>query len=278
MSPRGAQDTAVQRGRARQYALCTIAVGYDRVSDGVEGVFDQALTNGLAAIVAHTWPGNEIEGQRVRSAAGLLEVVKAKGESREPGVWHVPHEPADQEHGPTLLEARQTGDVTPVRVEVLHTAIKATQAIRHARDTGQHTGAVLTADHVDALEELDWHPALRTVMDELQGRHEAAVPAADRAERRRATEYLFLLGDEEVQRRAAIDYASLHRPHHKDDETTVEDCPVCDNLSLVAENHDGLLAEIGIGQCVICSYQRTAEAASAQAQTLQIRRAMDRPG
>ncbi|WP_432171806.1 hypothetical protein [Streptomyces sp. 1222.5] len=39
---------------------------------GREGVFDQALSNGLAAIVASEWPGNESDRQgRVLSASAL---------------------------------------------------------------------------------------------------------------------------------------------------------------------------------------------------------------
>ncbi len=41
-----------QNERARQYAVCTYALRNDRASDGAEAIYDQALTNGLAAIVA----------------------------------------------------------------------------------------------------------------------------------------------------------------------------------------------------------------------------------
>jgi hypothetical protein len=47
--------TDLNRRRARQYAVCTYALDYDHVTDGAEGVLDQALTNGLAAIVSHEW-------------------------------------------------------------------------------------------------------------------------------------------------------------------------------------------------------------------------------
>ena len=66
----------VQAGRARQYPVCTYALDYDRATDGAEGVFDQALTNGLAAIVAHEWPGEEIgRGGRMLAASGLLDAI-----------------------------------------------------------------------------------------------------------------------------------------------------------------------------------------------------------
>ncbi|MEU8308949.1 hypothetical protein AB0C84_35845 [Actinomadura sp. NPDC048955] len=269
----------MQRGRARQYALCTIAVGYDRVSDGVEGVFDQAVTNGLAAIVAHAWPGRERGRRGVLSASDLLTVIEEHGEAAEPGVVHVLHDPAGPkyESAPWGVLNERIANFTTVRATALRGALRATQAIRHARDTGERPDTALTAEQVRALEELDTHPALGSVMEELRDRQEVAVPAADRAEQERATDYLHLLDDQEIERRAALDYTARYRPFHKDDETTVEDCPVCGNVSLVAEHRDGLLGAVGVGQCVVCSYRRTAEAANDQALTQQIQRAVKHP-
>jgi hypothetical protein len=68
-----------------------------------------------------------------------------------------------------------------VRVAVLRDAISATQAIRHARDTGQRTGAALTQEQVSALCALDSHPALGVITRELWNRDEVVVPAGDRA-------------------------------------------------------------------------------------------------
>ncbi|MFC5748452.1 hypothetical protein [Actinomadura rugatobispora] len=85
---------AVQRGRARQYTLCAIALQHDRLSVGAEGVFDQALTNGLAAVVAHTWPSKEADRKgRVLSADSLLTVIENHGTAAEDGVMWVPHDP-----------------------------------------------------------------------------------------------------------------------------------------------------------------------------------------
>jgi len=88
-----------QRTRAGQYAICANAL--TRVSGGAEAVFDQALTNGLAAIVAHAWPGAELEGgaNRVRSAAALLDVIKQCGKPAENGTIRVLHDPSGPEYG-----------------------------------------------------------------------------------------------------------------------------------------------------------------------------------
>lgn len=269
-----------QAARARQYALCTIAVGYDRVTDGVEGVFDQALTNGLAAIVAHTWPGKERNGTFMLPAAKLLDVIQDLGDAVETGAVHVPHDPRGPKYKPDLVwDEEPIPNFTTVRVAALRAAIRATQAIRHARDTGQHTTAALTDEHIAALEELDYHPALGTVMDELRNRDETSVAAADAAEQERATAYLNLLEAEELQRREAVDYHARYATGgYKDiDPTTVEDCPVCGNVSLVAAYRENVLGEIGIGQCVVCSYQRTAAVAEDMAVNVQIERAVSRP-
>ncbi|WP_327299202.1 MULTISPECIES: hypothetical protein [unclassified Streptomyces] len=46
---------------------------------GHEGIYDQALSNALAVIVAAEWPGEEANRKgRVHSAKGLLEVIAEK--------------------------------------------------------------------------------------------------------------------------------------------------------------------------------------------------------
>ena len=261
-----------QHERARQYALCTIALRYDRLGAGAEGVFDQALTNGLAAIVAHSWPGRESnQRRRVLSASDLLKVIEERGKAAADGVVRVLHDPAGPEYG-TGLFADLFPNFTSVRVSVLRAAISATQIIRHARDTSQDTSAALTEDHVEALVDLDYHPALRAIAPRMQTDYELGVEAVDRAAQHRAAEYLDLLDGEEYQRRAAIDYDARYR----DEETGVEECPVCNNVSLVASAWDGLLAEVGIGQCVVCGYIRAAMVAEEIASERQYRRALDR--
>lgn len=42
--------------RAREYGACTAALIADREVSGAEALFNQALSNGLVAIVTHHWP------------------------------------------------------------------------------------------------------------------------------------------------------------------------------------------------------------------------------
>ena len=71
--------------RALDYARCTQALREDRERPGFAGIFDEALTNALAAIVAARWPGTEMRGSRVKSASELLDVIEehGDGESRD---------------------------------------------------------------------------------------------------------------------------------------------------------------------------------------------------
>jgi hypothetical protein len=64
--------------RVDQYARCTAALRARMDQPGAEGLFDQALNNGLAAIVAKRWPGEEVSGKgpRVKFASELLDVIE----------------------------------------------------------------------------------------------------------------------------------------------------------------------------------------------------------
>ena len=102
--------------RALDYARCTQALREDRERPGFAGIFDEALTNALAAIVAARWPGTEMRGSRVKSASELLDVIEEHGEETEVGVFELsdPHGPQGQE-----LFGRRIGPVrTTVRVGV----------------------------------------------------------------------------------------------------------------------------------------------------------------
>ncbi|MFK0223293.1 hypothetical protein ACIQWN_34550 [Streptomyces vinaceus] len=45
----------MQKQRAETYARCTAQLLADRTVPGAEAIFDQGLSNGLAAIVADQW-------------------------------------------------------------------------------------------------------------------------------------------------------------------------------------------------------------------------------
>lgn len=269
-------DAERQRQRARQYAVCTYALSHDRVADGAEAIFDQALSNGLAAVVAHLWPGEEMTrgGGQALPASALLKVIKRHGRDAGGGVIRVLHEPdlPEFEEHPTLGEFE---NFTTVDVPAFREALRVTQAIRHARATGKR-GQMLTERHVDALAKLDYHPALFAISDELIERSQAGISARDATERARAAAYYRALDDEERERREAIDYETAHTWETKRDRSIVEQCPVCDTLALVAPDLDPVIQEIGIGFCFVCSYRRTPELAEELAYQLDIERSIDR--
>lgn len=269
-------DEDRQRERARQYAACTYALRHDRVSDGAEAIYDQALTNGLAAIVAHDWPGADMEGSggKSRAASRLLGEIADRGTQAERGrvrVIHAVHQPEYEEH-PALGRIE---NFTAVDVPALRDALSVTQAIRHARATGED-GAKLTEQHVEALAALDYHPALFAITDELVERSQAGIADRDEAERARAAAYYQALDADERERRDAIDYVSEHAWETHDDRSVVEECPVCSTRALVAPVQDNVIGEFGIGFCFVCSYRRAAEVAEEAAYQLDMERAIQR--
>ncbi|MEU2907911.1 hypothetical protein ABZ771_34345 [Streptomyces globisporus] len=54
----------MQEKRAEEYGRCATVLDVDFQVPGAAAIFDQALTNGLAAIVAHIWQGQEIEKRK----------------------------------------------------------------------------------------------------------------------------------------------------------------------------------------------------------------------
>ncbi len=267
-------DPATQRRRAEQYARCTHSVARDRVSIGAEAVFDQALTNGLTAIVAHSWPGKEKDRRgRIISAAGLLDVVRDNGKPAAAGVIRIVHDPTKPDFGPPIL-ATPTPNFTAVAIDVLRDAITVTQVIRHAREIGSTPPKSLTDEHLTALEALDYHPALGVYMSEQQDQDQNRTERADSAEYDRALRTLHSLDETELERRRTIDHTAEFAYRTKDSAREVEECPVCGADSLVIDHRDSLLDAIGIGRCYVCTYERTREAADLLAIDLQIERAM----
>lgn len=249
--------TDIQKRRARQYAVCSYALTQDRITDGAEGVFDQALTNGLAAIVAAEWPGEEFERSlHVRSASSLLKIVEQKGATGAKGVMHVLRAGEPQWLPPPGFGEEPTPNFTIVEVGTLRDALKVTWAIRHARDEDQEAVVGVSEEHINALVELARHPALYSMPDVAADRAEDRLHDADDIELRRAAAYYSALDDAEQGRREAVDYEDRYGYVAPDGRCEVEECPVCGNLSLAADRFDGWLDELGIGTCIVCSYSR----------------------
>jgi hypothetical protein len=106
-----------------------------------EGLYDAALTNGLLAIVAHDWPGEQIKNSKTgvtKPADALLDFLEAKSVA-----YHY------------------------IETNTLRGGLKVTQPARHGRADDEF--AVLLSAHLDALDRLDEHPAL-SFLDTARGK------------------------------------------------------------------------------------------------------------
>ncbi len=240
--------------------MATLIRSTDR--GGRESVFAQALNNALAAIVCFEVPDKLYRKDgRVRSAADLLRTLQTIGEERADGVVLI----ADSEHDAALqahlnevlgTENDEMEDLVPVDVPRLMQAIAATDAPRHARE-----GDVLEDAAILALRELDRHPALRVLDDEVQDVAEVEAISADAAERERAGRYWAALPEGERTRRHLA--LAIHEGYG-DSACLAEaaECPVCGGRTLEVETvSDAFGLGLGPGCCLACSYRRSEDAA-----------------
>jgi len=258
--------------RADEYGRCTRALQEDRARPGNEGIFDQALTNGLAAIVARRWPDEEMDGTRVKSALKLLDVIAALGERAGDGIYELPdlHQPSEGSpfgEGPTP---------TIVKVAMLQKAIEITQRPRHARLSDREP---LGEDHVDALAALNVDDSLRVSFSDFDlDEFEQQVALRDAAEVGRARAYLDLLGvGEEWDRREALDFVSEFTEIDDDERVEPVECPVCGLQALVPSGYDSYGREIAWGTCAACSYTRSFDVADLEARDEAIDEAVSDP-
>lgn len=238
------EDEEVQEKRAEEYGRCVTVLDVDFQVPGAAAIFDQALTNGLAAIVARTWPGQETEKRRngdhrLKAASQLLKIIAEECDEAREGIRVVP-DAADE---PEIA----------VDVATLNDALEQTQRVRHARGVGE-----LEERHVVALLELDDHSCLRQVSEEKREADWVKNEIQDRYERLRAQDYLELIGEEEADRRSAL--AADHLPAHPDDLIDgmgLADCPVCGRETLTVRGLDDFGVGYGPGTCLVCSYVRS---------------------
>jgi hypothetical protein len=189
-------------------------------------------------------------------------------------VFHVLHEADTPEYEDDPIWGR-VENFTTVDVGAFRDALDATQAIRHARSTGDD-GAALTERHVTALGALGQHPALFAISDELVERAQVELAGRDAAERARARAYYEALDPDERARRREMDYTAEHEWQTPHDQSTVDVCPVCGARALVGPVVEGVIGEIGIGFCFVCSYRRTAEVAEEEAFQIDLERSIER--
>lgn len=267
----------MQRQRAETYARCTAEIDGNYSAPGAEAIFDQALTNGLAAIVSSQWGEEEAADKkgRVKSAAQLLTVVEDKAEpvAAEPGIFVIPDPepaaaavPGDSRWPWPWAQDPNLPDLdTRINVTVLRDGIKGTQPVRHASGEGG-----LRHEHVDALLALDDHESLRSLGAEHSDRAWESTRDEDRHSRARAAALLSRIGNAAAARRAE-EAAELHTPYHpkhNPDGLGLEVCPVCGYSAFSADYGDELGMGVGVGVCLVCHYERTPAAAAEEAQKM----------
>ncbi|MEU0169027.1 hypothetical protein ACL07V_36705 [Streptomyces sp. MB22_4] len=243
---------------------------------GREGVFDQALSNGLAAIVASEWPGKEVDRKgRVLSASALLKVIEERIPATD-GIVCVPdeHPMPDIPQGDTnsLFQAGpRLSSHTRIDVRTLQNGIEASQAARHGRGAG-----ALQHRHIEALLALDGHPSLGVMGEEQQDRIQRIAQAEDVASQKRAGEYLERIGEEEATRRAEnVANPNAYHPKRNPDGHDLDTCPVCGHETFCVEGLDPIFGQVAYGQCLVCTYARTPGAAEDEAFTEHLRSIMN---
>ncbi|MFD5292429.1 hypothetical protein ACFWJV_30085 [Streptomyces rochei] len=238
---------------------------------GREGVFDQALSNALAAIVASEWPGEELDHNgRVRSASALLRLIE-KHVPATGGIVLVPDKDPLPEipQGDTdsLFQAPRLSSHTRIDARTLQNGIEASQAARHGRGAGG-----LQRRHVEALLALDGHRSLGVMGEEQQDRIQQIAQEEDMASQKRAAEYLERIGDEEAARRAEnVTNPNAYHPKHNPGGHDLDTCPVCGHETFCVEGLDPVFGRVGYGQCLMCTYIRTPGAAEDGAFTEHLR-------
>ncbi|MFB7669728.1 hypothetical protein ACFC1R_38530 [Kitasatospora sp. NPDC056138] len=260
-------DETAQRRRARQYAECTAPLDSEDAVAGAESLWDTALTNALVAIVAHEWPGKEKDARgRVLPASGLLKVIEAAGLAEADGsaeVYVIPDpDPCKALAGTSPWPWAEAGETPPradVRVAVgtLRDGLTPTQHVRHGRDGAD--GARLERRHVDALIDLDPHPALGTLSAEQSSRNWTRIFEDDRRSAQAALQLLTRIGEKEAARRAA-ESDWLHdgyHPKHNPGGVELAQCPVCELEAFSAYGQDDHGMDLGPGLCLVCGYERS---------------------
>lgn len=247
--------------RAREYGTCAAILAQDHEINGAESVFDHALNNGMVAIVAHEWPGQEVaKDGRTKFARDLLKLVQRQAKEVEPGVFalktrtvgYIP--PGSGPSGRISLTVPST-EFVQIQVGALLDAINLAGPIRHGR--AQATGA-LEQRHIEALCELDHHPALGSISEGHRDKSFRDAKIQDLQLRAHALDHLEMIGDEEADRRSSLSDNYLPAdPKERLTGPELQECPVCLRESFIAVRCDSYGNGVGVGRCLVCSYERT---------------------
>jgi hypothetical protein len=142
---------------------------------------------------------------------------------------------------------------------------------------GRGASGVVTDGDVELLRRLDGHPALGELSNENLDRHWALGTINNEIEWHRAEEYLALLDQEEVERRATAiaSHFEFDRYEAKGD-NVAQDCDLRGhetmNIESAAEVSGGPMA----GTCLLCSYRRSSAIADEQSMSMELVRLMEK--
>ncbi|GAB3033097.1 hypothetical protein GCM10011376_25590 [Nocardioides flavus (ex Wang et al. 2016)] len=239
---------------------------------GTEELFNTALTHGLLAIAAATIDGHpaRVPGRQPSASVLLRDLVGAFGEAD--GVCLVPNGAADVPNPFGVFGDDYKPPVeTVVRTGLLAEALKVADAARH----GSGPKGELTEQHVAALEDLDAHPALRSIGDARRDRDWSDGTAADSQELGRAADYLEFLPEDEIERRVEQAPSSPAAPDYFD-AAAIQACPVCGYETLIPTGGDEMGYGITAGTCFVCSYTRSEDAAHDLQSSAEFRRLWER--
>lgn len=249
MNERAQKKVDVQERRRVRYARAVAVLLDDRKVGGAAAGFEEAVSNGLAAIVCHEWPGSERGRRGIKSPAQLLEVVRTHSRHLGGDRYEVP---ARDGLGPTVID-----------VGTLRRGISATQAVRHARPAPDEE-EVVTDAAVEALAALDAHPALSWLSYVQADKLDQVAERTDWDARSYASTYWDRLSEDERERRTTRDYVEDQLPADPKERYSTPDpepCDVCGNDTFIPDGWDVFGGTNGGGVCLACSYVKSEEIA-----------------
>lgn len=240
--------------RRYEYARCAAVLDENHEVPGAAALFDQALTNGLIEIVATEWPGSESERNgHMKSARGLLGIIEDKAAMSAPGIYSINRPDG---FGPVSVDS-----------SCLKAALYVSQPVRHGRVVA--SSGTLDRKHIAALLALDDHPALMVLSGEYSDQHWRKAQVLDLQLQDHAFRYLALIGDEEAERRVNTVDEYLPFDPGGEGEAEAQTCPVCNYETLVASSFDNYGYRVGVGQCIVCSYEKSSDVAENEALSLE---------
>lgn len=240
--------------RRHHYARNCLSLDGPALPPGAEGVFEQALANGLAAIVARDWPELLPSGARPPSSRRLLRSIEKRGERCGEGLVRIGGESDTLEDGAV------------VNVALLLEALDPIGGVRHGRGGRD----LVTAELVAALKALDDHPALHVVADESLEHFWEHAHEFDGNEYDRARSYWRALPAEERRRRSEELPSSLQPTEPGDFHPGV--CPCCGSETLMVDGIDDFGFGLVYGTCAACSFVRSDDIVHEEAMDLALER------